>query len=289
MKEPSLRDGVKRHAMELHGAWVATQIAQGFEQVDTPSSLAAVDETWALGYQSQKLGREVVALSRAQKIDKGIFCHLLMFLANSSAGLKLPEQSTYTFVLTYAFDKRIEERNRLGLLPHRPGTLLLSDGAASFKDLCYTIAWGRARSQQGGETRTQPTGDVVNLPADNDIDDTYSICNSWSDLVAVMCRGDMLPGLLPRHFKKGVGPPTQEVFQGPSPELVSYFEQGLVEMRKVQAATSGTPSKKREYNELHASPDVAEKKLKQAMRVVEALTEKHASLSFTRQALVWRE
>ena len=48
MKVPSLRDGVKRHAMELHGAWVAAQIAQGFEQVDTPRSLAVVGEIWAL-------------------------------------------------------------------------------------------------------------------------------------------------------------------------------------------------------------------------------------------------
>ena len=48
MTVPSLRDGVKRHAIELHGAWVTAQIAQGFEQVDTPSSLAVVDEIWAL-------------------------------------------------------------------------------------------------------------------------------------------------------------------------------------------------------------------------------------------------
>ena len=48
MKVPSLRDGVKRHAIELHGAWVTAQIAQGFEQVDTPWSLAVVDEIWAL-------------------------------------------------------------------------------------------------------------------------------------------------------------------------------------------------------------------------------------------------
>ena len=48
MKVPSLRDGVKRHAIELHGAWVTAQIAQGFEQVDTPRSLAVVDEIWAL-------------------------------------------------------------------------------------------------------------------------------------------------------------------------------------------------------------------------------------------------
>jgi hypothetical protein len=118
MKVPSLRDGVKRHAIELHGAWVTAQIAQGFEQVDTSSSLAAVDEIWALGYLSQKLKCDAAALSKAQKIDKGAFCHLLMFLANASAGLKLPEQSKYSFVLTYAFDKRIDECKRLDLL-HR--------------------------------------------------------------------------------------------------------------------------------------------------------------------------
>ena len=48
MKVPSLQDGVKRHAIELHGAWVTAQIAQGFEQVDTSSSMAVVDEIWAL-------------------------------------------------------------------------------------------------------------------------------------------------------------------------------------------------------------------------------------------------
>ena len=48
MKVPSLRDGVKRHAIELHGAWVTAQIAQGFEQVDTSWPLAVVDEICAL-------------------------------------------------------------------------------------------------------------------------------------------------------------------------------------------------------------------------------------------------
>jgi hypothetical protein len=119
MKVPSLRDGVRRHAIELHGAWVTAQIAQGFEQVGTPSSLAVVDEIWALGYLSQKLKCDAAALSKAQKIDKGTFCHVLMFLANSSAGLKLPEQSKYSFVLTYAFDKRIDECKRLDLLQRK--------------------------------------------------------------------------------------------------------------------------------------------------------------------------
>jgi len=72
--------------------------------------------------------------------------------------------------------------------------------------------------------------------------------------------------------------------RGSSPEFISYFEQGLVEMRKVQAATSGTPSKKREYKELLASPELAEKKMQQAMRVVEVLKEKHATLSRSRKA-----
>jgi hypothetical protein len=75
---------------------------------------------------------------------------------------------------------------------------------------------------------------------------------------------------------------------GSSPEFTSYFEQGLVEMRKVQAATSGTPSKKREYKELLASPELAEKKMQQAMRAVEVLKEKHATLSRSRKAPVRR-
>jgi hypothetical protein len=96
----------------------------------------------------------------------------------------------------------------------------------------------------------------------------------------------MQSGLLPKHFKKGIGPRKLKVFQGSSPEFIIYFEQGLVEMRKLQAATSGTPSKKREYKELLASPELAEKKMQQAMRAVEVLKEKHATLSRSRKAAV---
>ena len=122
--------------------------------------------------------------------------------------------------------------------------------------------------------------------ANNDIDDAYSIQDNWSGLGAVVCRGEMSSGFFPRHFKKRIGPRKQEVFQGSAPEFISYFEQGLVEMRKVQAAAIGTPSKQRGYTELLASPEIAEKKTKQAMRGVEVLKEKHATLSLTRKAPV---
>ena len=166
-------------------------------------------------------------------------------------------------------------------------TLFSTDGAANFKDFCYTIVWGKGEKAKHAEKIVHnPTGDAVDLPANNDIDDTYSIQNNWSDLGAVMCRGDMKSGLLSKHFKKGTGPHKLKVFQGSSPEFTIYFEQGLLEMRKLQAATSGTPSKKREYKELLASPELAEKKMQQAMRAVEVLKEKHATLSRSRKAAV---
>jgi len=57
--------------------------------------------------------------------------------------------SLWTFVLTYAFDKLIDECNQLDLFLRRPGTLFLSDGAANFRGVCYTIVWGKAGSSRG--------------------------------------------------------------------------------------------------------------------------------------------
>ena len=78
----------------------------------------------------------------------------------------------------------------IGPLASQKITLFSTDGAANFKDFCYTIIWGKGEKPKHAEKIVHnPTGDAVDLPANNDIDDTYSIQNNWSDLGAVMCKG----------------------------------------------------------------------------------------------------
>jgi hypothetical protein len=156
--------------------------------------------------------------------------------------------------------------------------------------LLYTSAGEKAERANTKENIVHNlTGDAVDLHADSDVDDAYSIQNVWSDVVAMMRRRDVTSSLLLRHLKRGVGPREQNVFQVSSPEFMSYVGHGLVEMRKLQAAISGAPSKNQEYKELLASPWTDEQTITQAMRVLEALKEKHASRSLTRKAPVWRE
>ena len=157
--------------------------------------------------------------------------------------------------LAYALDARIGEFNRLDLLVCKLDALLSSGGAANFKGLFYTSVGEKAERANTKENLVHNlTGDAVDLHADSDVDDAYSIQNVWSDVVAVMRRRDVTSSLLLRHLKRGVGPREQNVFQGSSPEFMSYVEHGLVEMRKLQAAISGAPSKNQEYKELLASP-----------------------------------
>jgi hypothetical protein len=192
--------------------------------------------------------------------------------------------------LAYALDARIGEFNRLDLLFCKLDALLLSGGAANCKGLFYTSVGEKAESANTKENLVHNlTGDAVDLHADSDVDDAYSIQNVWSDVVAMMRRRDVTSSLLLRHLKRGVGPREQNVFQVSSPEFMSYVGHGLVEMRKLQAAISGAPSKNQEYKELLASPWTDEQTIPQAMRVLEALKEKHASRSLTRKAPLWRE
>ena len=124
-----------------------------------------------------------------------------------------------------------------------------------FKGLFYTNAGEKAERANTKENLVHNlTGDAVDLHADSDVDDAYSIQNVWSDVVVMMRRRDVTSSLVLRHLKRGVGPREQNVFQESSPEFMSYVGHGLVEMRKLQAAISGAPSKNQEYKELFASP-----------------------------------
>jgi hypothetical protein len=60
--------------------------------------------------------------------------------------------------------------------------------------------------------------------------------------------------------KTMVGHLTHKAFTWSSPEFMSYVQQGLVEMRKVQASIVGTIVKKREYKELLSSSKAARRK-----------------------------
>jgi hypothetical protein len=127
--------------------------------------------------------------------------------------------------------------------------------------LCQFMGWWTGEEANKAENMVHShTGEAVNLPCSDDIDDTNSIQNNVAEVESVMRIRDTASYLVSWHFKAVVGSLTHKAFNWSSPDFMSYFQQGFVKMRIAQTLISGTPIKKLEYKEFLSTSAAARRK-----------------------------
>ena len=91
--------------------------------------------------------------------------------------------------------------------------------------LCQLMGWWTGEEANEAENMVHShTGEAVNLPCSDDIDDTNSIQNNVLDVESVMRIRDTASYLVSWHFKVVVGSLTHKAFNWSSPDFMSYFQ-----------------------------------------------------------------